>query len=305
MLSVCIPIFNFDVTGLIKALSRQTERLNVPVEIVCIDDCSDISFQKVNRDTCNKHGKYFQLVQNVGRAKIRNLFLEYAQYNHLLFLDCDSVIFSSRFLKKYIETIFESDAEVICGGRIYNDLRPSSQKLLRWKYGHKKESMRVEVRRRHPNRSFITSNFAIRRDVFANVKFDERLIKYGHEDTLFGFELKKNDIIIVHIDNPVLNGYLEDNAEFIEKTEHGLSNLLSILSFVKHDPRFVEDVNIARVYKTCRKFGLSPMLIVFYTFSQPFLKTFLTTGKAGLFWFDLYKLGYFALHYKQQKTLIC
>lgn len=303
MLSVCIPIYNFDITGLVQSLGRQTERINIPVEIVCIDDCSDISFQLANRETCNKYGKYIQLEQNVGRAKIRNLFLDHAQYNHLLFLDCDSVIFSSRFLKKYVDTILEYNAEVICGGRIYNDLKPSGQKLLRWKYGHKKESMMAEVRRRHPNRSFITSNFAIRRDIFLNIKFDERLVKYGHEDTLFGFELKKNNITIVHIDNPVLNGYLEDNAEFIEKTEHGLANLLSILNFVRHDPLFVEDVNIARVYKKCRRVGLSPMLTVFFTFSQPFLKTFLATGTAGLFWFDLYKLGYFALHYKQQKTL--
>lgn len=125
MLSVCIPIYNFDVTGLVKALSQQAERLYYPVEIICIDDSSDKFFQLANNVVCSKLGKYIQLPQNVGRAKIRNLFLDYAQYNHLLFLDCDSVIFSSSFLRKYIDAIFESYPEVIVGGRVYNKFRPS------------------------------------------------------------------------------------------------------------------------------------------------------------------------------------
>ena len=72
------------------------------------------------------------------------------------------------------------------------------------------------------------------------VKFDERITKYGHEDTLFGFELKKNNTQITHIDNPVINGNLETNEEFIEKTEEGLLNLLKIVEFLSFDKAFTE-----------------------------------------------------------------
>ena len=57
---------------------------------------------------------------------------------------------------------------------------------------------------------------------FKKISFNERLSGYGHEDTLFGYELNKNNIQIHHIDNPVLNGHLDTNEAFLLKTEEGL-----------------------------------------------------------------------------------
>ena len=300
MLSICIPIYNFDVTGLVVTLHQQAVRQNIAAEVVCIDDCSDEAFRAINKDICNTYGKYIQLEENVGRAKIRNLFLQYAIYDYLLFLDCDSVLIASNFVKKYADAIIKSNAKVLCGGRIYNDIKPSKQKLLRWKYGHKKESMPVEVRLRNPNKSFITSNFAISKNTLANFKFDERLVQYGHEDTLFGFQLKENHIKILHIDNPILNGYLEDNDEFITKTELGLDNLVCILQFLNYDPEFIRDVNILKFHQKCRKYRLDLVIIFLFSFLKPVLRLNLSKGFANLFWFDFYKLGYFSTSYITQ-----
>ena len=118
MISICIPIYNFNVTELVKTLSAQLKDLNCPSEIILIDDCSDISFKKANENICSKEN-YIQLDKNIGRAAIRNRFLEYAKYEYLLFLDCDMVVHSNNFLDKYFNAINECNNKVICGGLIY------------------------------------------------------------------------------------------------------------------------------------------------------------------------------------------
>jgi len=56
-------------------------------------------FKKINENVCRKE-IYIQLDNNIGRAKIRNLFLKYAKYDYLLFLDCDTFIISDDFVAK-------------------------------------------------------------------------------------------------------------------------------------------------------------------------------------------------------------
>ena len=46
----------------------------------------------------------------------------------------------------------------------------------------------------------------ISKTCFEQISFNEDLQGYGHEDTLFGYELDKKNIQIHHLDNPVLNG---------------------------------------------------------------------------------------------------
>ncbi len=301
MLSICIPVYNFDIAGLVNALYQQTERLNIPFEIICIDDCSAESFRGKNKEVCTNHGTYIQLTKNIGRAKIRNLFLNYVKYNYLLYLDCDSVIVSNDFIKQYIDAIKEGRWSVICGGRIYDEKKPERQKILQWHYGHYKESMPVAIRQLNPNRSFMTSNFVIHRDILDQIKFDERLLQYGHEDTLFGFQLKKKHIPITHIDNPILNGELDNNAEFITKTELGLENLINVLDYVNHDPEFIEDVAILNFYQKCRKKYMTWIIVIIFSTFKPLLRFFLSTGFAPLIVLDFYKLGYFSKNYKKMQ----
>jgi len=292
MLSICIPIFNYDTSNLLNDLQVQINRVKIPVEIVCIDDCSSSPFVEKNQEICRKSGTYIQLNCNVGRARIRNLFLEHTKYEYLLFLDCDSVIAFPNFIEQYLNAITEGTT-VICGGRIYSKERPKRQNLLRWQFGRKRESLHADVRSKQSNKSFMTNNFLINRNTLTHIKFEERLEQYGHEDTLFGFHLKMNNICISHIDNPVLNGHLEHNAEFISKTEHGLENLISILGYVNQNGVYINDVALLNFYQQCRNKRLIPLITILFSASQSLLKAFLSTGFAGLWLFDFYKLGFF------------
>jgi GT2 family glycosyltransferase len=290
MISICIPIYNFNVSPLLDELAVQMSNTEEKVELILIDDCSLSDYKEVNKSHCNTH-KYIELEKNIGRAKIRNLFLDYAQYQHLLFLDCDSLIPNQTFLSNYLKAIKEDKNSIICGGRIYDSIPPDSNKLLRWKYGIERESLSCEERKQQPNKSFMTNNFLISKVLLQEIKFDERLSEYGHEDTLFGFELKKRGIEINHIDNPILNGDIEDNTEYLEKTEQGIFNLISILDYVNHDPDFIQDVSLLNFYSKPSTKKFVPVIKIFFPFLKPFLKFFLINGFISIRLFNFYKLG--------------
>jgi glycosyltransferase involved in cell wall biosynthesis len=286
MISVCIPVYNFNVTALIDKLSKQCQQLSVPTEIIIIDDCSEY-FKSENQKAAQGF-EYIELPENIGRAKIRNLFLQYTQYEYLLFLDCDSLIVRDDFLEKYLETLASKPA-VVCGGRIYPSQRPKRNKMLSWKHGVYRESMPTEVRAINPNKSFMTNNFVINKTCLKQNKFDDRITKYGHEDTLFGHALAKNNIKITHIDNPVFNGDIETNEVFLQKTRVGVVNLVHILGFLEFDKSFIENVSLLKYAEKTKAFrGLQ--LLVFKIFKSP-LQRLLKNGFVNLKLFNFYKLG--------------
>jgi len=291
MISVCIPVFNFDITQLVADLSRQAEEIGSSVEIILIDDASDEKYKKINAPACVRH-TYVELNKNVGRAKIRNLFLDYALNEFLLFIDCDSKIISDNLLSNYIKSIKPRKTKVICGGSIYDKAMPEKNKMLRWKYGNVMESQSAEIRNRTPNNSFMTNNVLINRHVFDEIKFDERISEYGHEDTLFGFQLKKKGIQVLHIENPVLNNDIDENGVFLEKTEKSILNLITIAEYTGFDKDFVRDVAILNFYKKLNSAGLTGVIAFLYSGIQPFLNRLLVKGYVNLRVFNFYKLGF-------------
>lgn len=296
MISICIPVYNFDISLLINALSNQLKSIDAPVELIVIDDCSTEAIKTKNRISC-KDCQYIELPKNIGRSKIRNLFLNYASHDYLLFLDCDSLIENFRFLSAYIEVIAQAPA-VVCGGRYYGQKPAGRQQKLRWKYGVYKESQTCESRKKQPYKSFMSNNFLISRKVLEEIKFDERITQYGHEDTLFGYSLKKRQIPISHIDNPVLNGDIETNAEYLRKTREGIINLVAILNFEEYQQDLINDITLLRFYNKIRKF--ESLVLWFFLIKKPVIIYLLTRGYVSLRLFNFYKLGILIEHRKKQ-----
>ena len=128
MISICIPIYNFNVATLVTELSSQAKLLTVPSEIILIDDFSNESFRKINETACLKE-TYVKLDQNIGRAAIRNLFLKHTTFPSLIFLDCDSIITNKDFLSSYLNTAIKFPNHLICGGREYPHQAPHNDVL--------------------------------------------------------------------------------------------------------------------------------------------------------------------------------
>jgi glycosyltransferase involved in cell wall biosynthesis len=290
LISVCIPIFNSDANSLVKKLTQQANILDSKIELIVIDDCSNLNWKLKNesiKNLCN----YIELTENSGRSKIRNLFLNHAKGEFFLFIDGDSEIISDNFLMDYLNFIEKNNPEVIVGGSIYQTQRPTRSHFLRWNYSICRESKSAE-KRENVNLGFKTNNFLIRKSVFAVTLFNETLSGYGHEDTLFGIQLAKYNCKIQHLENPVLNKHLDSNEVFLKKTENAIGNLVHIYKMKEQFPE-IKEIKLIRFYEKITQQRLISIVSILFTLGKPVLFNFLTSGYFMLWMFDFYKLGLF------------
>ena len=284
MLSILIPVYNFDTKKFVSELHRQCIEENIDFEIILADDASDNSFIKLNSELKQlSNVNYIQLEENIGRSKIRNLLAEKAKFDYLLFADCDMQIQDNNFIKKYINELEKN--VIICGGISYSEKQPESKFFFRWYYGIKREKQPAQKRKINPYASFMTGNFLIKKSVFQKIKFNENITKYGHEDTLFGIELKRKNIKIHHIDNPLIHIGLEDASTFIQKTENGIINLIKIKNEFNY-PELSEEIKLLRTAVKLR--FLKPFIILFFNVFKNGISRNLKSGKPKLFLFDFF-----------------
>lgn len=289
MLSILIPVYNFDVRNFVHDLHKSAEKTGKIFEIILVDDASDTNYQEINQELQSlSNTEYIQLNTNIGRSKIRNLLVEKSNYEYLLFADCDSKTNDKNFIKKYLNHC--KDQVVICGGRTYEEKKPFSRKeYLRWYYGKKRESKDAGEREKFPNRSFMTNNYVISKTVHNTIKFDESMSQYGHEDTLFGIELKRKGFKIKHIDNPLIHIGLEKNTVFLSKTKKGTENLSYLIN--NYDfPELYEDIKLLKTYK--RTMSFSFIIRFFFMILRNLTELNLRSRYPLIKLFDFYKLGY-------------
>ncbi len=293
MLSILIPVYNYNVTRLVEELVRQLTNAGFDAEIIVYDDGSELQYKDQNRVIIDfSQVKYVELSQNIGRAGIRNKLALTAKYPYLLFIDCDTEIHQSNYLKKYIQYIDKQ--YVICGGNAYYKTKPADTSLwLRWKYGMKREQKPSRVRNLKPWYSFMTNNFIIPKKYFDTIKFDESITKYGHEDTFFGIELKRHGIPVVHIDNPLIHEGLEPAIQYLTKTEEGIENLCLLMQTkTKYLEEMTRAIKLLRFYFILKKIKILRLYYFVFKWMRKFLRKNILGKKPSLFLFDLYKLGY-------------
>ena len=291
MLSICVPVYNYDVTTLISALSIQSDQCENLVEIIVADDGSDEDFLEINKKIETEHNvRFIELGKNIGRSAIRNFLAKKARYNYILFLDCDSEL-GDNFIKKYLEAI-NNDSQVICGGTLHPAHCPSPAQTLRWKSGRKREDNTAHSRKQNKYKSFTSNNFVVKKEVFNKISFDEKIKKYGHEDTLFGIQLEVNKINIAHIDNPAIHIGIDTNQEYIIKTKNAIENLVQLLSTSEHKNLLLQRITLLNYYKQIDKLRLSGLVKIIFGVTEPLLIKNLTSKKPSLLLFDFFKMGY-------------
>jgi glycosyltransferase involved in cell wall biosynthesis len=293
MLSILIPVYNFNIVALVKELRRQAVIASIEFEIVVLDDCSSELLRDQNKEVTNLSNVIFrELDKNIGRSRIRNRLADMAKFSNLLFMDCDSEIPDDQYISRYIP--FFGHEVVVCGGREYHPEQPEDPEyFLRWLYGLRREQIPVDVRNADPYRSFMTNNFLISKSILKLIHFDESIVKYGHEDTLFGLELKKHKIPVIHIHNPLIHTGLEATSEFIQKTGESIENLVILIKTGKIDKEYYNDVKILRTYNFLKKFGLTGMVNRFFNWFYNALYMNMSGSNPSLFLFDIYRLTMF------------
>ncbi|AZA93914.1 putative glycosyl transferase [Chryseobacterium nakagawai] len=290
-LSICIPVYNFDVRELVFDLKEEIDSQKIDAEIILIDDASKEEFKHINKELQSISHQIVLLEKNIGRSRIRNLFLQYATGEYLLFLDCDGKIVEKNFLKNYIKFIRKNiDTQVVYGGRKVLDVASDSDHYLRWKFAVERENLPVKFRREKPYLTFQTNNFILRKDVLEKVIFNPDFQRYGYEDLLFAMDLKAESIKIDHIDNPILNDDLESNTVYLGKVEESVESLSSMLKDETLSSKLSE-VKLINMYNKLKNTPFKIILGALFKMGEGSLKRKLSKGNVSLRYLDLYKLG--------------
>lgn len=289
-LSICIPVFNFDVHELINDLLNQINSNSFDAEIILIDDASNQEFVKINQTLATKVSQFIFLDKNIGRSKIRNLFLKYAQSEYLLFLDCDGKIINQNFLKNYIDFVKTKNPDVVFGGRKVSKIKPDLEYGLRWKFATERENLPVEQRVKAPYLDFQTNNFLVKKTILERVPFNEKITQYGYEDLVFSKDLQDHEVKIDHIDNPIFNNDVESNIIFLSKADQSAKSLAQL---IKNDKNFekVSQIRLVKAYFLMKKTGIIFLYRFLYRLLKHWIEKKLLTGKASLKVLDFYKLG--------------
>lgn len=297
MLSILIPVLNTSITELVRGLNEQGQRVAVPFEIIILDDASESTYLQQNAVLDNLESvSYHSLEKNLGRAGARNKLAQLANFQYLLFIDADAGIIHDQFLNNYIPYL--KDGVILCGGTAYDQTPPVDKKLyFRWKYGIKRESKTASKRNKEPNAGFSSFNFLIDKDLFMSIGFEEQLNQYGHEDTLFGYELLKRNERILHINNPLLHLGLEPAGLFIEKTRNGLKNLHCLTQEYNEAKDFIKLVRLLRLFYRLRKMNIVPFPKRLSNSILSKTENKLKGSRPNLLFFDLYKLLYYSCLY--------
>ena len=280
---------------LVKQLTAQAEALKIQYEIRVYDDGSDEIFKSINKYILQiPNVVYIELEKNLGRAAIRNKMGIDSRFELLLFMDADSKVVKEDYLSAYVKH-FKSGL-VLCGGRSYATPKPlDEEKIFHWTYGVQRESISASKRAQSKGFFFMSNNFVVEKKTFEKVHFREELREYGHEDTLFGFDLICKGFQIVHIDNPLEHTGLESAQVFLKKSKLALDNLKLITEkLLNGRSDFNKQVNFLRKYKQIIRFVPKSWIAVLYKKHSHRLEQNLLGKNPSLLLFDLYKVGYYS-----------
>lgn len=286
-LSILIPTYNYNARAIVEALHALMLREDIDGEIIVGDDASTCEtewFEEVER---LEHVKVMHESTNQGRAAIRNHLGVAAQGSRLWFIDADAEVPEEFSLKDGLATADLSP--VVCGGLYHPDVNPNPKGTLRYKYERAADQKRsAHERRKHPHRRLSTFNLLVHRDLFLRHRFNEKCDKYGYEDALFGVELARHHVAVSHIDNPLIHIGIDDNEEFLKKTEMAMRSLYKISNIM---PR--EGNGIVDIARRLRKWHLDGLVKWSFMLVRRPLRANLLSSHPLLPFFQFYKLGYY------------
>lgn len=291
-LSILIPTYNHVCVRLVKELRRQAalarqNGVGESFEIIVSDDGSDdVDSVRSNSEIEKLPGcRYIINKVNRGRAANRNLLAREARHETLLFIDGDMEASRADYLETYLRNNLDA---VLCGGYRVAE-RPDLQgRNLRYAYESRSQAnSSAALRRLKPHQSFHTSNFITPREVALRYPFDERIRRYGYEDVLWGRTLQAAGVPVRHIDNPLTFSHFEPNADFVSKTEEGVSTLFAFRSELSGCS------NILAAAARLQQLRLEKPFAAIFSKASKRIRKRLTGNKPSVSLFNIYRLGLF------------
>ena len=296
-ISLLIPVCDYDIVAIVHSMKSCIGKVPEFIEILIGDDGSTPEYRARYLSLEGDGVKVIVSEKNIGRAAIRNKLALEAKGDYLLFIGADTMIpgTAEAYIMKWVEAM--PTARVISGGVLYHESPPGDpDKILRWKYGRKREQRKASERNKMPYAAFTTFNVLIDKSIFSKLRFNEELKQYGHEDTLFSYQLEKAGIKILHIDNGLIHEGLESNREYLNKTKLGIENLSMLYDSVTDKRAFSSSVTMLRIYNIIRVFRLNLILAGIFVRFRERMEIKIDSSDPSLLLFAIYKVSMFCTY---------
>lgn len=288
-LSFLVPVHNYNVTELVGELYRQASALPIRFEIIVIEDGSERFLRENERVGELEFCRYIPLKWNTGRSAVRNRLAKEAQYDQLVFIDCDAEVVSADYVRNYSR--FRGDRNVVVGGTVYDPSENNRLYSLRLTYGRKREAIPVKERIKRRKQTFSTFNLLVSKAIYEKIHLDQNIIGYGHEDTLWAHCMIEAGYPIQHIDNPLLHRGLDENRVFIAKSESAVKNLHRLYRSGRY-PFLSNESKLLRIFIVLKKCYLTALFAQAFKVAGGLIRMQLSSRKPSLRLFDFYKLAY-------------
>ncbi|MCU0460446.1 MAG: glycosyltransferase family 2 protein [Bacteroidales bacterium] len=296
-ISLLVPVCDYDIVAIVYSMKSCIGTIPEFIEILIGDDGSTPENKAKYKSLEGDGVRLISYEKNIGRSAIRNRLALEAKGEYLLFIDADTMVpgTAEAFMQKWLNSA--GLARVISGGILYHESPPGDpDKILRWKNGRRREQKKASYRNKHPYSSFSTFNVLIDRTIFEKLRFNEEIKQYGHEDSLFSYQLHKAGIDVAHIDNGLIHDGIETNRDFINKTKLGIENLSRLYDCVTDKKTFAATVKMVRDYRWLSLFRLTLVLAGLFIRFRERMELRIDSSNPPLWLFDAYKISMFCTY---------
>ena len=199
LISIIIPVKNGE--NYLKEAINSIKKQNVLYEIIIVNDGSTDNTSNIARDLgC----KVIDLPKSVGQVKAKNIGLEEANGEYIMFLDHDDIL-TDNSLQTMIKEFDNNESLQVVNSKLQDFISPELSQEEKGKLKINKDSYF----------GLLPGSCLIRRDVFDIFKFDDSL--QSGDGFLFQENLKKYDINVLKLD------FISANRR-IHNTNYGRQN---------------------------------------------------------------------------------
>lgn len=283
MLSILIPVYNYNCTALVRTLRQQCEQCHIAYQILIGNDASTLFLEEINALRSVPGAQVLSVTQNIGRSKMRNFLADNAAYNTLLFMDCDADASQNpQYIANYLPYIGKANSCTV-GGTISHKRFYSAETSLNYLY----DSVRETANKK--NKQFTSFHFLIDKTLFNKVRFNEQISTYGFEDGFFGYEISQHTPI-TYIDNPLIHAGVRNNQDYLAKIDELCATLVK-LYFSDQKETLLKVSKLARYVHYLHRLHLCSLIAYCFKTYKTRMVQNLCSPTPRLRNLDLYKLG--------------
>ncbi|WP_297804679.1 glycosyltransferase [uncultured Brevundimonas sp.] len=260
-LSVLIPFLSDDPTPLLQALAKEATGLGSEVEVILLDDgTGDPALTGRITALVARAAMPICLItaaSNNGRAAGRNILLNRARGEYVLFIDADMLPDNRDFLSQWLYFAREERPAAAFGGFSVSQAPTDPRFAVHRAMALRTDCLDAKTRARDPLKNVFTSNLLIRREHLATCPFDGRFSGWGWEDVEWAIRFGKAHTIR-HVDIPATHMGLDDVPTLMRKYDQSARNFEQIRAA---HPEVVEEFPSFKVAKLINCMKIAPLVI--------------------------------------------